>query len=138
MPKGMTVEGLDALRQRLNKMERNSAGVALDAAVKAGAEVVADEMSARAPRSSTAGGSRGIGHAADFIGSEIVNESFRGKISEAGIGVDKGHWYLRFAELGTRHHPARPFMRQSLSAMRGEAVGRLAAVLRREIERAMR
>jgi HK97 gp10 family phage protein len=48
------------------------------------------------------------GHGADSIHAEASHEDGNWVVD---VGWDRDHYYMRFVELGTRHMPARPFLR---------------------------
>jgi HK97 gp10 family phage protein len=50
------------------------------------------------------------GRGAASIGAEIVYEG----VPAVRVGWDVTHYYMRFHELGTKHLPARPFLRPAV------------------------
>lgn len=98
------ITGDRELINRLSKLEREIAARHIKDAVKAGAEIVAEDAEARAPRY------RGI------LATEIAieEEESTDKRAVYKIGPSKKAFWGRFQELGTSHHTAQPFLRPAL------------------------
>lgn len=113
MVSGMTVRvfGLEKALLKLRNLEGAVAMDRLEEAALAGAEVIREEMSIRAPRRT------------GKLAGEIVKltKSKSAAHTEVAIGPSKDAWYGKFQELGTVHHAAQPFMRPASDAKRGDA-----------------
>ena len=68
-------------------------------------DIVADEARGRAPEQTGAG--------AASIHAEVESDAESGY---ADVSWDKDHFYLGFAETGTVHQPATPFLRPALDS----------------------
>lgn len=124
------LEGAKELDKALKRLSDRAAGFLLQEAAEAGAEVIADEVRARAPvgdEPSPAGEEYG-----KLIDNITVKPDGRQKIGRAryGIGVGRSFWALWY-ELGNSRQVARPFMRPAFDAKKEEAVEAAGNVLRR-------
>ena len=157
----LDVKGFKKLERRLRKLDDAAAGRALTDSTRDGAKVLRDEMRRQAPRSSSPGGSRGRGHAADHIDVEVRQTSR--SVASVNIGPPGWGWYLALPEFGARPHTimpgrsnvlrvgdgfarsvehpgfsARPWMRPSFDMRKEKAVRTLKASLARRIRDASR
>ena len=99
------IHGAKEISQKLGDMDRKLQRVGLIKAVKAGSEIIVNDMIARAPVDT--------GDLKDSITTKFTKRGIRRATQE--IGPDKDHaWYAKFNELGTAHQPARPFIAPSL------------------------
>ena len=144
------IEGGEELKARLEELAQAVRGAALEAAARAGAEVIRADANRRAP--------------GPHVELE-VRESSESAV-EVAVGPDKEHWYYQFFELGAgRHtigpqskkairfpgvegkqvvrfgvtHPgmaARPFLRPALDGQKSNAVEAVGDELQRRIEQA--
>lgn len=124
--------GGKVLARRFAALERNAQSRILAGAVTAGAEVIRQEAERLAPRDP-----RTSDHAAE----QIKHQQGRVTRTEATaeIGYDKRKaWYLRFQELGTKHHRAQPHLRPAMDTKKGEAANAVGRVLRLGIDAARR
>jgi HK97 gp10 family phage protein len=142
------IEGWEELKAKLERLEAAARGPALEAAARAGAEVIRAEANRRAPGPHV----------------ELETTTVTAAEVEVAIGPDRGHWYYQFFELGAgRHtigpkskkaikfpgaegqeairfgvtHPgmtARPFLRPALDGQKGSAVEAVGEELRRRVE----
>lgn len=74
-------------------------------------ELVARDARKRAPRSRGSGHMAGGGHAADTI-THVESSEPAAVVTRVGAG--KAGWYLTFAETGTSHSKAQPWLRPAL------------------------
>ncbi len=98
----MTLAGMDDLLERLKELGQRAAP-AENLAVYAGARIVRDNASRRAPRSSEA-----KEHLADNIVISAHKQDENGKYVE--VGPKAPFFYGKFLEYGTSKMTARPFM----------------------------
>jgi HK97 gp10 family phage protein len=122
------VYGVKALIRKFESLEESVAGQTLEQAAMAGAEVVRQEASRRAPRRT--------GMLAGHIVAELKEGSAE-RVSVA-IGPDKDAFYGMFQELGTVHHPAQPFLRPALDEKANEATRAVGWELGRAVNKAAR
>lgn len=115
------IEGLNELLTRLNSLGEQADEIK-EKALKAGAEIIRDEIERNTPVSNRRGD-----HAKDHI---VVGEM---KDDAVEIGPDKKHFYLKYAELGTSKQPAQGFMERSFNSAKGEAQSKVAEVIREEL-----
>ena len=101
---------------------------ALGPAVLAGAELVAENAGVRAPRRS--------GYLATHMVAEIIESNEAQAMAAAGP-EEKAFWGF-FQELGTRHHPAQPFLRPALDENADRVAKTISDALRAVMERAGR
>ncbi len=122
----MGVGGFRELERNLERTERAISGGALISATKKGAQVIADAAKTRAPRRT--------GKLAESIGHEVTETSGSAVQEKIGAGV----FYGGLVELGTRHNPARPFLRPALDERGNAAVDATAKDLWARIRRVLR
>ena len=92
------IEGGEELKARLERLEAAARQRALEAAAKAGAEVIRDDANRRAP--------------GPHVVAEVVKAS--DAAVEVGIGPDKDHWYYQFFETGAGRHPIGPESKKAI------------------------
>lgn len=115
--------GFNDLKRALEKKGDKAKDV-LEDVVLAGAEVIRDEMSQRAPRRT--------GELAEKIITETLEKT--NTKAEAGIGPDESvAWRARFLEFGTKNMEAEPFVFPAFEAKKDEAEREMANRLRREL-----
>ena len=102
MAGNVTLEGMDEILDRLKELGQRAAP-AENKAIYAGAEIVRDNASRRAPRSSEA-----KEHLADNIVISEPKQDENGKYVE--VGPKAPFFYGKFLEYGTSKMTARPFM----------------------------
>lgn len=117
----VTIEGGEELKRQLEKLGDKGLAIAKDAIV-AGAEIVREEASRRAPR-------RTGNLAANIVISEPKGEK-PGELAVV-IGPNKNAFYGLFLELGTSKMAARPFLVPALKATKKQVQETVAAALRR-------
>ena len=127
------VEGLSALNRALRRLDKATAGEAVDIALLAAAEPVREEAGRLASRSATPGGTTGKGHAADHIGKVLKSRSARNR--EVFIGPEAEFWYLVFDEFGTPHQSANAPLRTAADTRFKAATLEFKKTLAREIRR---
>lgn len=142
---GSRVEGLEDLAKALREMPKDVRQNGLRAGLRAGAREIQKEAQGRAPVDT--------GRMRDNVYikriRELVTELSEGWFVGVRMGpkrrkdkatgkVTKDYsndaWYWRFVEFGTRHIPARPFMRPAFEAKKEAAVEAIAAKLKQRIE----
>lgn len=122
------IEGDDVLMAKLRELDRATQTTALVSALAAGLAIVQQEAATRAPRAS--------GELARNIGAEV---NLAGPTKAVGrVAPEKDVWYGIFAELGTRHHAPKPFLRPALRTRRREVERVLGGKLKDFILRAVR
>ena len=115
--------GLAELQVKLKKLasiEKNEA--IAEKALRAGAEILREEIERRAPRSKYKGK-----HLADHV---IVSKIVNGKIK---VGFHKDFFYARFLEWGTSKMPAQTFVEPAFNAVKGRVIEAMSKVYRREL-----
>lgn len=115
--------GLAELQVKLKKLasiEKNEA--IAEKALRAGAEILREEIERRAPRSKYKGK-----HLADHV---IVSKIVNGQIK---VGFHKDFFYARFLEWGTSKMPAQTFVEPAFNAVRGRVIEAMSKVYRREL-----
>ena len=115
--------GLAELQVKLKKLasiEKNE--VIAEKALRAGAEILREEIERRAPRSKYKGK-----HLADHV---IVSKIVNGKIK---VGFHKDFFYARFLEWGTSKMPAQTFVEPAFNAVKDKVTIAMAKVYRREL-----
>ena len=121
------VNGLEGLLQKFQDLDIKAAKKSLRKALKAGGDVFQQEIIARAPERT--GQLR-----AEIASSTSVNPNEgTGTVS---VGPLQHAFYGEFAEFGTRHQPAHPFMRPAIDSKAGEAIDAFANTLRDAIDEA--
>jgi HK97 gp10 family phage protein len=124
--------GADDLIAALKQMTQDVQGVHLQAATASGAEIVRVVASQLAP--SSVRGSRG--NAAGHLSKSIAKEKQWTRTQDTAdvyVGMTKDAYYGRFAEIGTRYHPATPFLRPALDTTKESVVNEIAEHLRARI-----
>lgn len=123
------LKGMDELLRVLENVatlvERKT-GIAR--ALRAGGKVAAERMRQLAPDDPDTAGSR----VKDSIKVEVAEQSATGAI--AYVGPDTKGFVAIFAELGTIHQPARPFIRPAGDEKEDEVARAVGEVLAAEIE----
>ncbi|WP_228307286.1 HK97-gp10 family putative phage morphogenesis protein [Priestia sp. J2] len=106
----LEVTGLKEMATKIKKIEAvmKSAKIS-EKALRAGAEILRDEVKRRAPRSK--GGSK---HAADHV---IISAVVEGKIA---VGFIPDNWYMKYHEWGTSKMTPQPFLEPAFNAKRKE------------------
>lgn len=131
------VEGFKELEAALRRLPEDIAGKVLRQALRKSVQTMAEEARAKAPRSDRPGPR---GHMAD----SIAVRNLKGVEGDAdievhlSIGPDTNHFYGLFAEFGTVHQPARPFMRPAFDENAEKTLTQLSNELGKGIERAAR
>lgn len=124
----LEVDGLAELEANLAKLEYQTRAQAAGKALLKAAEPIRQTAADLTPRSSTAGGTTGKGHAADHIAAVHRRDD------EVHIGPEADFWYLIFVELGTPYTPAVAPLRKAADREFQAAV----KLFRDELERAIR
>ncbi|MCL9634656.1 HK97 gp10 family phage protein [Bacillus zanthoxyli] len=106
--------------KKLASIEKNEA--IAEKALRAGAEILREEIERRAPRSKYKGK-----HLADHV---IVSKIVNGKIK---VGFHKDFFYARFLEWGTSKMPAQTFVEPAFNAVKDKVTIAMAKVYRREL-----
>jgi HK97 gp10 family phage protein len=132
---------LDGMKELLNRLQvlGKKAERIENEALKAGAEILREEISARAPRSSSPRQPkpktqlwRTGEHAADHISISGVKKI--DGVKSVTVGVQKGdnshYFYLKFFEWGTSKMSARPFMAPALAAKQNEIIEQMKQVIK--------
>lgn len=121
---GVTVKilGQQELESALNQLGARAEAV-LEEAVLAGAEVIRDEASNRAPRRT--------GRLAKNIVAEVVEKSATGVAVK--VGPSKEVFYGRFVEFGTSKMRSQPFLYPTLEAKKAEAQAAIREIIRRAL-----
>lgn len=110
------VEGMDQLNRALKKLAKVEQHRLFAEALEDAAEPVRLDIVGRIPRSSTPGGTYGIGHAADNIVLAPGTDEKTGA-PYVDIAPLKPFWYIRFEEFGGPSRPARaPFRKGARAA----------------------
>lgn len=122
------ITGDKTLQRRLRKLEKNVQGQVLLAGAIAGADVIRDEASARAPRET--------GRLAAGIDLNVSVTKQRKAVVD--VGYPRNVFYGTFQELGTSHHPAQPHLRPAIDSAKNRAVKRAGDVLRLAVNAARR
>lgn len=117
----LEIEGLNELLTRLNSLGER-ADETKEKALKAGAEIIRDEIEGNVPVSTRSGD-----HAKDHI---VVGEMENDAVK---IGPDKKHFYLIYPEFGTSKQPAQGFMERSFNSVKSEAQQKIAEVIREDL-----
>lgn len=125
------IKGAQELRQVLRQLPDRVQKRVLAAAVRKGANVVRDAVIARAP----------VGTELDrhrkHLYQQINVRAIRGNNPQrVALAVSTGAAYWgNFAEFGTRHQPARPFMRPAFEASAGQALAAIGVAIGKGVER---
>ena len=125
------VEGLDDLLRKLDTLPSLvSAKKAIARSLRKGAEPIRAEAQARAPRGDESP------HMADTMMISVTEQTSSSAIAK--IGPSKKGFYGMFAEFGTIHQSADPFLRSAFDRMIGLATSLIGTELAKQIEKAMR
>ncbi|NTW04536.1 MAG: hypothetical protein HGA27_00275 [Peptococcaceae bacterium] len=120
------LEGLDQLLQNLQQVGKKVSATE-NKALRAGADIVKESASKKAPRSKL-----NRSHLADNIA--ISNVKTQDGIKHIEVGPQKGDnspfFYGKFLEFGTSKMAAKPFLYPALIETRSEAVNAMAEVIR--------
>lgn len=114
------------MMDKLNKINERMAGAAANKALRAGAEILQEEMSKRAPRDT--------GKLAESIETSKVKTKDGVKFIEVGPNKDT-NWRSKFVEFGTSKMNAKPFMAPAVESKKSEINNAMAGVLREELRR---
>ena len=118
--KSTGLEEFQAKLKKLSNIEKNEA--IAEKALRAGAEILREEIERRAPRSTYKGK-----HLADHV---IVSKIVNGKIK---VGFHKDFFYARFLEWGTSKMPAQTFVEPAFNAVKDKVTVAMAKVYRQEL-----
>lgn len=121
----LRVEGLEALMARLQQLDDRVTGRVTNEALRAGAEVLRQETSRRAPRSNLP-----KQHLADNIVVGRVRSIDGGQVKFIEVGPRKDFFYGLFLEYGTTKMRARPFMGPALAEKHSEVREAMRRVLK--------
>lgn len=102
--------GEEELFGKLRRMTGPEQTTAMVSSLAAGIAIVQHQAERTAPRA--AGGPTYGRHMAEQIGAEVNKASPNKAVGR--VAPEKSAWRLIFAELGTKHHAAQPFLRRSL------------------------
>lgn len=142
------VEGLKELRERAKKLDARLQRRVYNRAVRAGARLVVKKAKAAVPLR-TGALRRSLVHRASskpklgLYGVKITVKAGR-KASERtakrrGVGADYHpdavERYYRFVELGTKYHPAKPFLEPALEGSQAEVLAAVRQELKAGLER---
>ncbi|WP_241475258.1 HK97-gp10 family putative phage morphogenesis protein [Priestia flexa] len=117
----MKFTGLETLQKQLKQLE-NIGDQIVAKALRAGAEVLRQEIIKRAPR-----------HTGNLIEKIIVSKVVEGHID---IGPEvKGAFYARFLEYGTSKMPAKPFIEPAFLVVKDKIQAVMAEVVQQELKR---
>jgi len=128
------VQGLSALVDNLNSLplalgtQKNI----IVRALRAGSQPCLELATANAPNDPDTDGSR----IADNMGVVVSDQTATGAV--ARIGPKKWNYIGRFAEFGTKHQPAEPWLRPAFDATLDQAVQIIGDVVGTEIEKEMK
>ena len=130
------VSGFVELENALRKLPEAVAGAFLEQSLREAGQQMAESARRFAPRSDS---TRQGGHMADSIAiRKIKNDTTRGLEATSWVGPDRKHFYGMFAEFGTVHETARPFLRPAFESEKGATIDRLGRSLWTRIEREAR
>ena len=99
------------LRPDLEMQIKRMPGIRAD--IEKRAERVVERAQTAAPKLTGAG--------ARSIHSEPLIDDNTGTFDGEAVSWDREHYYMLFAEVGTEHEPARPFLRPALEAGAGNS-----------------
>jgi hypothetical protein len=142
------IEGLKELQQQLSTLEKSVRKELLEKALLEGAEPVRSEFAQGVPRSDSAGGSRGKGHAADHIAKKAAKSRLRStsgrfvsgsEAAEVQIGPEVDFWYITPLEFGvpSRGIPPHAMGRKAADKRFQDAVRKFKDVLAGDIQKAL-
>lgn len=136
------IKGARELDELLKQLPDRVAKQVLAGALMSGGQVIRAEIQRRAPVRHDAGakkiGKGAKGRLPGFLRASIARRRIRRGSAALTIGVGplRSAFYAMFQEFGTRHQPARPFMRPAFDAKAGEALQKIGEALGRGIDRA--
>jgi len=111
------------MNRRIQQLTSKMGKAALVEAVKAGAEIIRVDASARAPKKT------------GFLSKHIdkrVSERKTGQVT-VDVGPTKKAWYGLFPELGTKHFPASPYLRPAIDENQDRVVAAVKSRLNQEL-----
>lgn len=111
----VAVIGLPEIVESLKKIGINFSEAVLDESVRAGAEVLQREIQSRAPTGDTGVTKRSIIIQRRKPGKGVITTKAE-EISYM-VGPSKDAYYAYFYEMGTRHQPARSFIKPAFEAV---------------------
>jgi HK97 gp10 family phage protein len=129
----VTIKGLKELDAALRALPDEMQAAPVRAGLKAGAKVLADGMSMRAPRDQDR---EGVTLAEEIVTATRVSNTKGTAVAQ--IGPSKAAFYGFFQEFGTAHHVAQPFMRPTIDLDGQIAVAAYAVHMKAGIERAVK
>ncbi len=136
------VTGVSALDRTLGQLPAEIGKRVLTNGVRAGARVVRDEIRDAAPirqdtRAIRKSARSNKGRLAGFLKASVRTATRKDTPFSVTIAVTIGQaCYGMFLEFGTRHFPARPFIRPAFDRSGGAALAKIGVSLGRGIERA--
>lgn len=125
------IQGLDQLLARMDAMLLHMRKIAIARSLRAGAVPIVEDAKRRAPDDIDTSGSR----IRDNVKAQIVNQSAYG--ATAQITVRPWNFIARFAETGTAHQSAKPWLRPAFDANIDKAYEIIGQRLAEEIEAAL-
>lgn len=146
------VEGFKELRNRAARLDRRLQRKVYGAAVRAGGKVLVDAAQGKVPVRTGAVKASLVHRASSKPGQGLfgVKVTIRGgKKASSRVAHRRGgkggeyspdavERYYRFQELGTKHHPAQPFLKPALEGNQGAVLNAVKGELARGIEREAR
>lgn len=150
------VEGLKELKDRANRLDKRLRRKVYNRAARAGGKIVVAAAKAKVPVKTGAVRASLVYRASSspnlgFFGVKVTikggrkssertarrrGKSFRGKQTGGGVyHPDAVERYYRFTELGTKHHPAKPFLSPALEGSRSAVLNAVKAELAAGLER---
>lgn len=117
------LRGAKELLQKFKQLEDSIAGATLEKAALAGAEIVREDASRRAPRRT--------GNLAKNIVTETAEKSRTKAV--VNVGPNKKAWYGRFVELGTSKMAPKPYLMPAFEANKRKAEQVIRDVIKREL-----
>ena len=127
MPKEVQIQGLDGLLDKFEALDTKVAKQSLRKALKAGGDVFKQEIVTRAPQRT--------GQLKAEIASLTSINANEGT-GAVSVGPLKHAFYGEFAEFGTRHQPAKPFIRPAFDQKADDALTAFTDVLRDAVDEA--
>lgn len=141
------LRGVEDLKRTLTELGQVSATKVGTTATREAGKIIKAALVASAPRGiestvRTRTTKKGIKRVADYgrLHENIVVRKLKPTKAHQirfGVGVGKAFWGM-FQEFGTRHHPARPWMRPAFDQATGVVIGNMALALRVGIDREAR
>jgi HK97 gp10 family phage protein len=136
-PVTVKIQGLEELSQKIHEFPDNLLKKGVRNALRAGGEVLRQAISSRAPRSVDETHGHTPGFLADHIGT-VVKTSPKNDTGSIQVGPVKKAFYGMFAEFGTKHQPARPFVRPAFEGSAQDALDAFVAKLREAFDEVSR